>query len=201
VGSDQTRLRRPRLPPVKPTSKTRHKPAASTRLALLRITGLDLVAVDGLSASLTQTILTQIGADMRQFPPVKHFAAWLELAPHQDISGGKALRSHTLPPHNRAGPAFRQAAASLARSDPAFGPFFRRNRAPRGPHPAIVATAHQIARPVYTMRKHRTPYQDVGAETYAAPYREQELNYLKRKAAKLGVDLMPQDAVLVATAT
>jgi transposase len=123
----------PKLPPVKPTSKTKNKPAESTRQELFRITGVDLVAVDGLSASLAQTMLTEIGTDMSQFPTVKHFASWLGLAPHNDISGGKVLRSHTLPTHNRAGQAFRQAAASVARSDSAFGAFFRRKRVQLGP--------------------------------------------------------------------
>jgi hypothetical protein len=51
------------------------------------------------------------------------------------------------------------------------------------------------------MLTNHSPYQDVGAATYEAQYREQELNYLKRKAAKLGFDLMPQDPVLVPTPT
>lgn len=190
----------PKLPPVKSGSKTKNKPAASTRTELFRITGVDLVAVDGISASLAQTILTEIGTDMSKFPTVKHFASWLGLAPHNDISGGKVLRSRTLKTDNRAGQAFRQAAASVARSNSAFGAFFRRKRAQLGPQQAIVATAHKIARTVYAMLTSRTPYQDVGAETYEAKYREQELNYLKRKAAKLGFDLLPHDLALVATA-
>jgi transposase len=190
----------PQLPPVKSGSKTKNKPAASTRQELFRITGVDLVAVDGLSASLAQTILTEIGTDMSKFPTVKHFAAWLGLAPHNDISGGKVLRSHTLPTHNRAGQAFRQAAASVARSNSAFGAFFRRKRAQLGPQQALVATAHKIARTVYAILTHKTTYHDLGAAAYEAKYRAQELNYLKRKAAKLGFDLAPKDPALVTTA-
>ena len=93
----------PKLPPVKPGSKTKNKPAESTRTELFRITGVDLVAVDGISASLAQTLLTEIGTDMSQWPTVKHFASWLGLAPHNDISGGKVLRSRTLKTDNRAG--------------------------------------------------------------------------------------------------
>ncbi|ACL26144.1 IS110 family RNA-guided transposase [Chloroflexus aggregans] len=50
------------------TSKTKNKPADSTRAELFRITGVDLVAVDGISASLAQTILSEIGTDMSRFP-------------------------------------------------------------------------------------------------------------------------------------
>ena len=106
----------PVLPPVKPGSKTKNKPAESTRQELFRIVGVDVVAVDGISTSLAQTILTEIGTDMSKWPSVKNFASWLGLAPHNDISGGKVLRSRTLKTDNRAGQAFRQAAASVTRS-------------------------------------------------------------------------------------
>jgi transposase len=190
----------PRLPSVKPGSKTKNKPAQSTRQELFRIVGVDLVAVTGLSASLTQTILTEVGTDVSQWPSVKNFASWLGLAPHNDISGGKVLRSRTLKTNNRAGQAFRQAAASVTRSNSAFGAFFRRKRAQLGPAQALVATAHKIARTVYFMLKYKVPFEDMGAEGYETQQRERELVYLKRKAAKLGFDLSPKVPALVATA-
>jgi hypothetical protein len=95
----------PPLPPVKPGSKTKNQPAESTRQELFRIVGVDLVAVAGISTSLAQTLLTEIGTDMSKWPDVKHYASWLGLAPHNDISGGKVLRSRTLKTDNRAGQA------------------------------------------------------------------------------------------------
>lgn len=191
----------PPLPPVKPNSRTKNKPAQSTRQELFRILGVDLVAVEGISASLAQTILAEIGSDMSKWPGVKNFASWLGLAPHNDISGGKVLRSRTLKTDNRAGQAFRQAAASVTRSNSAFGAFYRRKRAQLGPAQALVATAHKIARTVYFILKYKVPYQDIGAEGYERQQRERDLTYLKRKAAKLGFDLTPKDQTLVPTAT
>ncbi len=190
----------PELPSVKPHSKTKNKPAPSTRLELFRITGVDLIAVDGLSASLTQTILSEVGTDMSQWPSLKNFASWLGLAPHNDISGGKVLRSRTLKTDNRAGQAFRPAAASVTPSKSAFGAFFRRKRAQLGPAQALVATAHKIARTVYFMLKYKVPYEDMGAEGYETQQRQRELVYLQRQAAKLGFDLAPKDMTLVPTA-
>jgi len=83
-----------------------------------------------------------------KWPNEKHFGSWLGLAPHQDISGGKVLKSRTLKTDNRAGQAFRQAAASVTRSQSAFGAFYRRKRAQIGKMQALVATAHKIARTV-----------------------------------------------------
>jgi transposase len=189
----------PPLPPVKPGSKTKNQPAESTRQELFRIVGVDLVAVAGISTSLAQTLLTEIGTDMSKWPDVKHYASWLGLAPHNDISGGKVLRSRTLKTDNRAGQAFRQAAASVTRSNSAFGAFYRRKRAQLGPAQALVATAHKIARTVYFMLKYKVPYEDIGAQGYEAQQREHELAYLKRKAAKLGFDLAPKETTLIPT--
>lgn len=184
----------PELPPVKPGSKTKNKPADSIRAHLFRITGVDLVAVDGISASLAMTILTETGTDMSRFPTDKNFCSLLGVAPHNDISGGQVLRSRTLKTDNRAGQAFRQAAASVTRSQSAFGAFYRRKKAQIGPAQALVATAHKIARTVYFMLKHKVAYHDIGAQGYEAAQRERELAALQRKAAKLGFELTPRAA-------
>jgi len=114
-----------------------------------RVIGVDLVAVMGLSAITLQTIISEIGTDMERFPTVKHFCSWLGLAPHNDISGGKVLRSRTMKVHSRANQAFRQAAHSVTRSHSSIGAYYRAMRARLGRKQAIVATAHKIARIVY----------------------------------------------------
>jgi len=179
----------PTLPKTKPGSRSKNQPAYHARAELFRITGVDLVAVEGISASLAPTILTEVGTDMSRFPTEKHFCSWLGLSPHHEISGGKILRNHTLPTDNRAGQAFRQAAACVIRSDSVFGAFYRRKKAQLGPMQALVATAHKIARAVYHLLKYKTAYQDSGAEAYEQKYKERELAHLRKKAAKLGYTL------------
>lgn len=190
----------PKLPPVKAHSKTKNKPPESTRQELFRIVGVDLVAVTGLSTSLTQTIVTEIGTDMSKWPSVKNFGSWLGLAPHNDISGGKVLRSRTLKTDNRAGQAFRQAAAAVTRSQSAFGAFYRRKCLQLGSTQALVATAHKIARTVYFMLKYKVPFEDIGADGYETQQRQRELTSLQRKAAKFGFDLVPKAEAAVPTA-
>ena len=124
----------PDLPLAKPGSKSKNEPNFNVRAQLARIIGVDLVAVMGLSASSVQTIITEIGTDMTRFPTVKHFCAWLGLAPRTDISGGKVLRSRTMKVHSRANQAFRDAAASVGRSDSAIGAYYRAMRARVGPN-------------------------------------------------------------------
>jgi hypothetical protein len=163
---------------------------SATRVHLKRIAGVDLVAVDGISASLAQMILAEAGSDMSQFPNEKHFCSWLSLAPKNDISG-KILKSRTLKSRNRAGQAFRLAAAAVVRADCAFGAFYRRLKSRLGPAQAIVATAHKIARVVYRMLKYKIEYEHIAAEQYDQKFKEREIQYMQRKAARLGFALSP----------
>lgn len=176
-------------PPPPPHRPRKNEPPVENRAELIRLTGVDLAAVDGISVSLAQTILSEIGTDMSPWPTEKHFASWLGLAPHNDISGGKVLRSRTLPTTNRAGQAFRQAATAVSRSSSAFGAYYRRKRAQGGPQFAQVATAHKIARTVYHLLKYRVPYADIGAEGFEQKQRERDIAALRKKAAKLGFSL------------
>ena len=180
------------LPPLPPTTKrdthSKNAPRYDARSYLYRLTGVDLVAITGLNASTVQEIISEIGTDLSAFPNEKHFCSWLTLAPHNDISGGKLLRSRTLPGHNRAGQAFRMAAQSVAKSpNSAFGAFYRRMKARLGAKQAIVATAHKIARAFYHILKHRTPFHDLGGEEYERRAREREIKNLQKRAAKLGL--------------
>ena len=179
----------PLLPKAKRGSRSKNQPAYPARAELYRITGVDLVAVEGLSASLAQTIISEVGTDMRRFPTEKDFCSWLGLTPHHEISGGKILRNHTLKTDNRAGQAFRQAAACVIRSQSAFGAFYRRKKAQLGPMQALVATAHKIARTVYHLLKYKTAYHDIGAERYEQQFQARELAHLRQKAAQLGYTL------------
>jgi transposase len=159
--------------------------------SLYRIVGVNLAAIDGIDALTAHTITTEIGTDVSPWPTAKHFCSWLGLSPHNDKSGGKILRSRTKKTKNRANLAFRLAAQSLSRSDSALGAFYRRMRAKHGPAKATTATAHKLARIVYAMLKNRTAYTDPGVTYYEQQHRDRAIRNLKRKAAALGLDLVP----------
>lgn len=167
----------------------------NVRKHLKRICGVDLTAVHGVSASLAQMIVIEVGTDMSKFPNEKHFCSWLGLAPKNEISGGKVLKNKTLKTRNRAGQAFRMAAGSVMRADCAFGAFYRRQKARLGPAQAVVATAHLIARIVYRMLKYKVEYEPLSVAQYEQHYREQQLKFLQKKAAKFGFQLTPALAV------
>ena len=179
----------PDVPPAKSDSHSKNAPNFNARAQYARLLGVDLVAVMGLSASSVQTIISEIGTAMERFATVKRFWAWLGLAPRNDISGGKVLRSRTQKISNRATQAFRQAAQSVSRSDTAVGAYYRAMRARKGPEQATVATAHKIARIVYHLLKYGEAYAAASAAAYEQQRQERELRVLTRRAAKLGYTL------------
>lgn len=186
------------VPQRRKRSHSKNGPVPDVGAEIVRLIGVDLAAVDGIGPGLAQTIVSEIGTDVSQWPTDKHFASWLGLAPHNDISGGKVLRSRTLPTHNRAGQAFRQAATAASRSSSAIGAFYRRKRARGGPMFAQALTAHKIARIVYHMLKYRVQYEDIGAEAFGRIQREREVAILRKKAAKLGFSLSQPESVQAA---
>lgn len=183
----------PGTPPPDPrkTKRRKNQPDFDLASSLYRMTGVDLTKVDGLDAMTVQDILSEIGTDMSPWPTVKHFASWLRLSPNNKITGGKVKQRGTLPSQNRANAAFRMAALSLARSDCVLGAFYRRIRTRHGAPKAITATAHKLARIVYTMLKNSQPYHDPGADFYEQQYRLRTIRNLQRKASKLGMRLEP----------
>lgn len=186
-------------PPPEPQAGKRRKNQAHFDLAtfLYKMLGIDLTAVDGFDALTVQSIITEVGTDVDAWPTVGHFTSWLCLAPHNDKSGGKILRSRTMKTQNRANLAFRLAAQSAGRTNTAIGAFYRRMKAKHGPAKATTATAHKLARIFYFMLKYRTPYVDAGATHYEQQYRERTIRNLKRKAATFGLELVPMATTTV----
>jgi transposase len=161
------------------------------RTHLKRISGVDLSVVDGFGVSLAQTVIMEVGTDMSKFPDDKHFCSWLGLAPKHEISGGKVLKNSTLKTKNRAGQAFRMAANSVKRAECGFGVLYRRLCARLGPAQATVATAHALARVVYRMLKFQVEYEPLSVNEYQKHYEEQQIKYMRKKAAKFGFQLVP----------
>jgi hypothetical protein len=148
-------------------------------------------------------VLSEIGTDMSHWPNDKHFSSWLGLSPNNRISGGKVLSRRTKPCANRAAAALRLAAQALHHSQSALGAFLRRLKARVGAPKAITATAHKLARLVYSLLKHGTAYVTQGMEEYERRYRERVVHNLKRRAGELGYALVevpvPAAAELVPT--
>lgn len=153
--------------------------------------GVDLTAIDGVSDIIALKVPSEIGTDMSRWMSEKHFASWAGLSPGNKVSGGKILSSKTKPTSNRVAAALRMAAFTLAHSKSALGAYYRRMRAKHGAPKAITATAHKLARLIYSMLKHGTEYVDQGQDYYEQQYQDRVMKNLKRRAAEMGFALVP----------
>ena len=183
----------PRPPLGKPRRSKRAKnaPAFDVRSHLYRMTGVDLTRIDGVDAHTALKVVSEVGVDMSRWETPKHFASWLGLSPNNRVTGGKVISSRTTPSANRAAAALRLAAFGLHRSNSALGAFLRRKKAQLGPAKAITATAHKLARIIYSSLKYGHGYTDAGAEYYEAQHHERALRNARRRARKLGYQLVP----------
>ena len=166
-------------------------PRFDIRTHLFRMTGVDLTRIDGVDGFTALKVISEIGTDMTKWPSAKHFASWLGLSPDNRITGGKIMSSKTKPSANRAAAALRLAANALHRSDSALGAFLRRKKAQLGAPKAVTATAHKLARLIYSMLRYGQEYVDAGAEYYESQYQHRALRAAKRRAAQLGYQLVP----------
>src|ERR671936_1084931 len=152
--------------------------------------GVDLTTIEGIEEGTALVILSEVGTDMHRWPSVKHFCSWLGLCPQHKISGGKVLSRRVRPGAHRVTVALRLAARTVHHAQSALGAFFRRMKARLGTPKAITATAHKLARLIYSMLKHGTAYVTQGLEAYEQQYRERVVRNLSRKARGLGYALM-----------
>ncbi|MBT4130089.1 MAG: IS110 family transposase [Chloroflexi bacterium] len=157
--------------------------------------GVDLTQIDGINELTALKVISEIGIDMERWRTEKQFSSWLGLAPDNKISGGKILSSKTTPTANLAAQALRMSAYTLANSKSYLGGYYRRMRARHGSPKAVTATAHKLARLIYSMIKYGKEYVDRGEKFYEQEHRERMMKSLKRRAKEMGFSLVSEDAL------
>ena len=172
-------------------SASKNAPRFDLRTALYRWCGVDLTRIDGIEVTTALKVLAEIGTDLSRFASAKHFCSWMTLCPGTKISGGKRLSGRTTPSINRAKLALKMAAANLVRSRSALGAYYRRLCARMDKPRAITATAHKLARLIYLMLTRGQEYVDRGEAYYEERHKQRVLASLRRKAATLGMQLVP----------
>ncbi len=179
-------------PRAKASSPGKNRFHFDLRTYMYQLTGVDLTRIDGIEAPTVLTLISEIGTDMTRWKTAKHFASWLGLCPGTRVSGGKVLSSKTKATANRAAAALRLAAASLYNSRSALGAYFRRMAMRLDKPKAITATAHKLARLVYSMLRYGSEYVDAGQDYYEQRYRERVVRNLEQRAKTLGYELVPR---------
>ena len=121
--------------------------------------GMNAMTIPGISESSILRLMSELGPDfISRFPTASKFCRWCNVAPKDSISGGKVLQCHLQKRPSVVGQVFRQAAATLTRSNSALGIHYRKMKSRNGKVQANVCTAHKIAIIFYTMVKTKNNY-------------------------------------------
>jgi transposase len=171
----------------------KNAPMQSLREEAHRLFGVDLMEVPGVSHATIAVLLSEVGTagELRgNFPCVKRFTSWLGLCPDNNISGGKVLGSKTRHVTHRLAAAFRLSAFGLGRSNSVLGEFCRRMKSRLGKAEGITATAHKIARILYTMITTGSAYDEKIAGQTSPASIARKVHNLKNRAAALGFTLV-----------
>jgi len=126
-----------------------------------------LCTIPGISRTLAQVMLGEIGTDMTRFPTVGHLISWAGLCPQMHESAGKRKSTRTRHGAPWLKTALVQAAWPGSRTkNTYFQAKFLRLKARRGPKKAIVAIAAEILRAAYFVLSRKVPYQDLGPDHF-----------------------------------
>ena len=130
---------------------------------------------------------------MSRWKTASHFAAWLGLCPRNSISGSKVFKRGTAFGSNRAAQALRMSAQTIGRMKTALGAFYRRMQKIGGGKHAVTATAHKLARLIYSLLTNGQAYVDEGEQVYEQRYQERYLKNLERAVQRIGYKLVPKN--------
>jgi len=184
-------------PAPKKTKKTKKVRDNQPRIAnleeeLTRICGVNLCSIDGISVITAQTIVAEIGTDMKAFATEKNFTSWLGLTPGKDFSGGSVVSKGKRKVKNRVAAALRMAATTLLKSDSYLGARYRhlRRQLP-SKKAAVKAMARHLGELVYRLFTHGQAWVDRGAAYYEKRRKEIDLARLTSLAGAKGFRLIP----------
>lgn len=156
-----------------------------------RIFGVDLTAIPGFDVLRIQTLFSELGADLSDFPTPASFASWLNLCPKDGTSAGRKIRGPKLKTKNRVTQVFRMAGQSLHNNKSFLGEYYRRQRARFGAIHAIKNAGHKLSRIFYHVLTTRQPYDETVFAKLEARHQQHRLRKLQNHAKQMGYSLVP----------
>lgn len=153
-----------------------------------------LATIPGVSRTVAQVLIAEIGLDMGRFPTPGHLISWAGLCPRMDESAGK--RRSTRIRHGApwlkttlvtAGWAAAGSRGTYLRAQ------FQRLKGRRGAKKAVVAVAASILTAAYFILRDQVPYHDLGPDYFDRRDRTAVVRRLRRRIEALGyrVELQP----------
>lgn len=147
-----------------------------------------LATIPGVSRTLAQIILTELGNDMSRFPTARHAAAWSGVAPGKNESAGRNRSGKTRQGNKALKTALVQAAHAAGHTQNNYlTAQYRRLAARRGKKRAAVAVAHSILVIAYHLLRDGTQYRDLGGDYFDRRNEQHVQRSLIKRLERLGL--------------
>jgi transposase len=132
--------------------------------------------IPGVGRRGAEEILAALGTDLRRFPSARHLANWAQVAPGNNVSGGKQKSGKTPKSTNPLRTTLVEAARAAGRTKNSYlGAQYRRLAKRRGSNKAAVAVGHSILVIAYHLIKDGVRYADLGPGYFDERSKEQTI--------------------------
>jgi hypothetical protein len=123
--------------------------------------------IPGVSETVAEQVLAEIGPDMTVFPDARHLTSWAGVAPGANESAGKVKSAKTRPGNTYLKGALGIAALAASRSKGTFlQARYKRVASRRGHNRALVALERSMLTVIWSVLTTGQPYRDLGGDYY-----------------------------------
>lgn len=148
-----------------------------------------LKTMPGVSDTVAQVIVSEIGVDMTRFPTAGHLISWAGLCPRNDESAGKRRSTRVRKGAPWLKTVLVQAAWTTIRTRGYLRSQFLRLKSRRGPKKAILAVAATMLQAGYFMLRDDVDYRDLGDNYFDRMDKDKAASRLVRRLHDLGYDV------------
>ena len=159
-----------------------------------------LQTIPGVNRQAAETLIAEIGVDMRRFPTAAHLASWAGICPGNHESAGKRLRGTTRPGNRWLKTLLVECGWGAGRARQTYlGAQYARLSHRRGRKKAAMAVGHSILVAAYHILRDGQTFRDLGADHFDRLARERLTRHYIHRLEQLGhrvlLDHMPVTAM------
>jgi transposase len=155
--------------------------------------------IPGVALRVSEDIIAEIGADMRQFPTAHQLCSWGGACPGNNESAGKKKSGKTRKGSRWLRSALSEAAWAAGHTKKTYlGAQYRRLARHIGKKRAIIAVGHSILKIIYYVMRDRVSYRELGADFFDRLNFTRLRNYYVNRLVRLGYEVNLSEATQVA---
>ncbi len=156
----------------------------------------ELDDIPGIAEKSAQSILGEIGTDLKSFPSDSHFTSWSGICPGNNQSAGKRYSGRSPVRKKPIKTLFIEAAwSAIKKKNSYYRTKYFKLKARRGAKKAIVAIAHRIAKAVFHIIKYGKSYNELGPDHLKQKHKNDKYKSLMKQANSIGYQLVPETLI------